>query len=153
MAQGNGNYPMTDNKREQMVKMYEEGISVLKIAEALSVAPSTIHRNLNKLGIREENAEARKATAHRLSKEQIAAIKELYNAGVRIEDIEEQVGCSRPTIYLHVKSKRGVSDEDVAKAILKYRSGNMTVAQVLQETGLSRATFYRKMKEYDKQEG
>jgi DNA invertase Pin-like site-specific DNA recombinase len=153
MATGNGNYPLTEAKKAKMVEMYMANIPVTEIAKELSIHASTVHRNLNKLGVKEVDVTKRKASAHRLTDEQKAKIVEMYKAGAKIDDITEAVGCSRPTMYLHIenaglKGFRDVSEEEVDKAIQKYLNYELTVIEILRDTGLSKATFYRRLKKY-----
>jgi transposase-like protein len=159
MATGNGNYPLTENKKQEMVRLYQEGMPIRHIAKELNVNASTVHRNLNKMGVKEVDVTKRKASAHRLTEESKALIVEMYKRGDRVEDIMKTVGCSRPTVYIHVenaglKGSRDFTEEQVNEAIQLYIDGQLTMTQIVRETGMSKATIYRRLKKYiEEQEG
>lgn len=153
-----GNFPVGATKKEKMVQMYKEGMPVTKIAEKLGVVASTVHRNLNKLGVKETDLTKRKASAHRLSEEQRQQVVEMYKRGDKLEDIMKAVGCSRPTIYIHVENagllgSRDITEEQVNKAIQLYMDGKLSILEITRDTGMSKATFYRKLKKYIEEQG
>ena len=88
----------------------------------------------------------------RLTKEQKEQIVELYKQGVKIEDIMEQVGCSRPTAYTWINKaglNREIAEDKVQTAIDLYTNNpEMKIAEIVEKTGISKATIYRKLKKH-----
>lgn len=138
-----------------IVKLYEEGMPITHIAEELRLDKVTVHKYLKKTGVKGVDPEYSQKSASRLTDTQKIKIINLYKSGVSVGDIMEQVGCSAPTLYTYLHKEglsRKLNEEQVERAVYLYTKQKRKVADIAEETGLSTATIYRKIKEYKEQQ-
>jgi len=141
-----------DKKIKAIIDLWESEMSIKEIAEVMGVSTSTIYRVLIRLGKKEKVTE----TVNRLNPEQKVQILKLYQEGKPIQDILDEVGCSKPTAYAYINQaglSRSLPEDKIQEAIKRYISDpKVSVNELVKEAGVSKATFYRRLKEY-KNEG
>lgn len=103
---------MSDEKRLRLAELAEGGMSVRQIAEELNVAPSTVTRNAQALGVQFDRSATRRATAARVADasarraEMAVRLLELTNAELsrlsRPHRVYGFVGGPKPRYLEHV---------------------------------------------------
>lgn len=148
--------PIPKSIVDMMITLYNKGVPIVDIAEQLNVNKSTVHKYLNKTGTKEVEYFDSVQAGMRLTANQKEQILQLYKDGVKVQEIADQVETSVDAIYRHIRKeglKRGVPDEVVKEALYLYTIQKLTVAEVLERTGMSQPTFYRKLKKYKEETG
>jgi transposase len=79
-----------------MVRLYQEGWTVLQIADHLEIAGSTVYRYLDLAGLHTIGHKTVKARQKR------AVVTALYNEGYTLDQITELSGIPRTTVYRHL---------------------------------------------------
>lgn len=140
-----------DSKILQMVKLFNQGLTIIEIARKLKVDKGSVHKYLGKLEVKRVDPAVSAYSGKRLTEEQKEQILTLYREDVVIKDIMEIVGCSKPTVYEHVNAAgltRRPSKERLDKAYKLYLENEKTVEEIIKETGMSRRTFYKHRQKY-----
>lgn len=147
---------ISKNIVDMMITLYNKGVPIVDIAEQLDVNKSTVHKYLNKTGTKKVEYFDSIQAGMRLTDKQKQQIVDLYKQGIKVQEIAEQVQTSIDAIYRHINKiglKRGVPDEVVKEALYLYTIQKLSVAEVLERTGMSQPTFYRKLKKYKEETG
>lgn len=134
---------------KMIIKMYEEDTPVSTIAEELRVDKNTIYKYLREAGVYEEDLEHARKSTRRFSYLEKEKIIEMYNAGEEVADISDELDTSPTSLYRYLNREglsRQSSKSDIQRAVDLYNSGKHTVQEVLDHTGVSRATLYRHLK-------
>lgn len=132
-------------KLQAIIDLYTTGMAVSEVAEIMQLHPASIHRILSREGVRETDAKAGK----RLTDETKVEILKMYKQGVTVDNICSNLAVSKPTVYQYVKDaglSRDIAKEAVEDALRLYRDTSKTVAEICRATGISKATFYRRLK-------
>lgn len=140
----------------KMVSLYNQGMPIVNIADKLRVDKTTVHKYLNKVGAKTVAKEVSEQAASRLTDAQRDKLIKLYKQGMPINEMVETLGISGDAIYRQVRKEglnRGVPKEAVDEALNLYVKQKLDVAEVLERTGLSRATFFRRLKKYREERG
>ncbi|WP_407708540.1 helix-turn-helix domain-containing protein [Bacillus altitudinis] len=136
---------ITVDKRNEIIKMYQMGVSSAEIARQLGVAKSTVTRNTLKAGLREKQD-----TGKRLSKAVIEEIKSLYtNTLLPKKEIAERLSVSIDSVNFHTKNitERKVPDDEIQHLIKLYLLGEMTPDAIKRMTGITKTQFYKIVRE------
>lgn len=141
------NRRLTDSQIEEIVKMYESGKTVNKIAEEFGASASPIFRRLKKMGIHPR-------FRHRLSQlsdEERERIVALYKAGTTYRQIEEEFGIG-PAIISSIiapfrkgRKNHNLTESETDDIVRLYESGQ-SVFRIAEELGVSECTVYRHLK-------
>lgn len=132
-------------KIQAIRELWEADMPAVEIAELMGLHEKSIYRILVRMGAREPHGSSGK----RLTTEEKVDILTLYQGGLTVDEIIEAVGCSRPTVYRYVNEaglSRGISEDAVAKALKLYKDTDLKVTEICSMTGISKPTFYRKLK-------
>lgn len=141
---------------DKMVQLYSEGVSIVEIAERLGVNKTTVHKYLNKRGVKKVSEYDSVQAGSRLTGRQKAEILKRYKRGDAIADISKAVDVTVDTIYRHIRKEglsRGVSEDLIQEAIRLHLEQHMTAKEVIEKTGISQASFYRNLKKYKEERG
>lgn len=135
----------TEPKKVEAIRgLWESEMSATEIAEVMGLNVTTIHRILVRIGAREATTAPK-----RLTTEQKVDILKLYQEGMTVQDIMDTVGVSKPTVYKYVNEaglSREIPQDAVAEAIRLYRESDLEVSVICERTGISKPTFYRRLK-------
>jgi DNA invertase Pin-like site-specific DNA recombinase/DNA-binding XRE family transcriptional regulator len=141
------NVPKKSSKRKkfdvsEIIKLYNEGATIVQIAEQYKISVSSLHKILRENGFRKFS---------RLTQEQIETILEMGRSGTPAIDIANKIGCSIYTILRHLKKthlkkpKHLVLNERYNKA--KYYINNgMTVGKACNAAGISKCAYLHREK-------
>lgn len=145
----------TEEDKERILDLYTAGVPITEIAVQVGLNKKTIFYWLRKFGVKpdvKDTVNARK----RLTPEQIEEIIKLYKEGMAVADIRDTTGATIDTIYRHTRKlglSRSLDGAPHSKAIKMYLEEGYTVDQVLEATGIARATFFRRLKTYKERRG
>lgn len=134
----------TAKEKESIAKLYQSGMWYTEIASLLHASKEKIAQELDAQGIS-------RTRVQRVTNNQAELIVEQYQNGFTLSAISENSGISKPTIMKvldreHVPLKSDVSKLKKEQAVKLYLEGTVPVAQICQETGVSKATLYRELK-------
>lgn len=133
-----------------IIDMFDKGHSIYNISEELMLDRNTVYKYLLREGKVEPDPEVIEKSRRRYTDEDRAEVVRLYNQGFPVKEISERVGMSVPSIYNHVKKQgkiRKTTKKDFDKAIKMYQSQHYSVLEILEKTGVPRASFYKELKE------
>lgn len=136
-------HKLTDRQMDEIVKMYESGKAVYKIAEEFSVSTSSIFKRLKEEGVR--------GRRHRLSEEEKERIVALYKEGATYRQIEERFGIGSASIssiiapFRKGRKNHNLTESEIDDIIRLYESGQ-SVFHIAEELGTSEYTVYRHLK-------
>ncbi|MGE6629599.1 helix-turn-helix domain-containing protein [Bacillus sp. NPDC077027] len=137
-----------DKKIKAIIDLWENEMSIKEISEVMDVSTSTIYRVLIRFGAKEKSTEA----VNRLTPEQKVQVIKMYQEGKPIQEILDEVGCSKPTAYNYINQaglSRSLPVDKLQEVIKRYISNHsISVNDLVKEAGISKATFYRRLKEY-----
>ena len=134
---------LTDRQVGEIIKMYESGETVYKIAEELGVSTSSIFKWLKAMGVR--------GRRHRLSDEEKERIVVLYKEGATYRQIEERFGISSGRIagiiapFRKGRKNHHLTESEIDDIVRLYESGQ-SVFRIAEELGVSEYTVYRHLK-------
>lgn len=80
-----------------IIRLTREGLSQKRIAERLAVSVDTVRRAQRRAGISSKHA-----PTHAVSRDEIALMQRLRNAGASISQIVAKTGRSRSTVQLYI---------------------------------------------------
>lgn len=146
---------ITASKVVKMIELYNKGIPVVDIAYQLGLNKTTVHRYLSKTGTKHVDYNDSIQAGKRLTERQKNEIVALYKRGDKVTEIAKNSGTSVDALYRHIRKeglKRGVPDDVVKEALYLYVIQKLSVAEVLERTGMSQPTFYRKLKKFNEQQ-
>lgn len=142
--------PISDTLQELIVEMFDSGQSIYYIADTVNLDRNTVYKYLLREGRVEPDPEVIENSRKRYTEEERARVVRLYNEGVPVRDISEQTGMSIPSIYNHVRKNkvnlRTTPQKDLDKAVKWYVEKRYLVQDILDKTGVPRASFYRELK-------
>lgn len=98
-------YQEMEERRERIIPLYDNGMSIKDIAEIEGVSMTTIAKDIKQLmkAGRVKKQGTLKENHHQEIEERRERIISLYNKGMRIKDIAEIEGVSMPTISKDIK--------------------------------------------------
>lgn len=143
--------PLDKEKVSAITALYKEGRTPTEVAADLQVDKKTVYKYLKKSGALEVSDYDSATAAHRLSAKHKEKITELYKQGLPISEIQKKLHTSGDAIYREIRKQglsRGVPENKTTEAIEMYLKEKLTVDEVLERTGISRATFFRRLKKY-----
>lgn len=141
------NRRLTDSQIEEIVKMYESGKTVNKIAEEFGVSASPIFRRLKKMGVHPR-------FRHRLSQlsgEERERIVALYKAGMTYRQIGEEFGIGSASIssiiapFRKGRKNHNLTESEIDDIVRLCKSGQ-SVFRIAEAFGVSEHTIYRHLK-------
>lgn len=134
---------LNDRQVEEVIKMYESGKAVYKIAEEFGVSTSSIFKRLKEEGVR--------GRRHRLSEEEKQRIVALYKEGATYRQIEERFGIGSASIssiiapFRKGRKNHNLTESEIDDIVKLYESGQ-SVFRIAEELGVSKYTVYRHLK-------
>lgn len=143
----------SDDVLDQMVVMYETGLTPKEIGEQLGLSHSAVCRNLKAKGFNV-------VSAHSVTEDKLDEWIELYESGISINELAAHSGFNRNTISKHLQS-RGivlrsggkdnssgrVSGDMVKEWIAQYKSGAV-LKRIAKQYGVSDTTVRNHLKKH-----
>lgn len=138
--------PISDTIKNMIFELHDQGKSMYAIAEELMIDRNTVYKYLLRSGRVKPDPENINNARKRFSDEDIEAMVSMYEEGVTIREIQDIFDVSAPTIYRHAKkagvSGRTTSKKSKEKALKMYKSDKYSVQEILDTTGVPRASLY-----------
>ena len=91
-----------EEKKEEVLRLYKQGIETKEIAKKLNLADSTIHRYIRELE-EEGRVEERKSVRKSIKIERKEKVLELYNQGIEVKEIAMRLKVSPATVYKYIE--------------------------------------------------
>ena len=153
---------LKQRKKEEVLRLYNQGIETKEIAKKLNLAYSTIHRYIRELE-EEGSIQRRKNLKQRKREERIL---ELYNQGIEIVEIAKELDVSGATVYRYIKElkeegriqksetvrKRSAKKEENKERTLELYNQGIEIEEIAKRLDMAVVTIYRYIKEL-KEEG
>ncbi len=157
-------YQEMEERRERIIPLYDNGMSIKDIAEIEGVSMTTIAKDIKQLmkAGRVKKQGTLKEKHHQEIEERRERIISLYNKGMRLKDIAEIEGVSMPTIARDIeqlvkagkikkkktfKEKRYQEMEERRERIIPLYDNGMSIKDIAEIEGVSKPTIANDIKQ------